>query len=301
MLILSFSLLAAWIRRNALRALVSGGNTFVPSVQRVPLDCGRSADPEIGPGSDIAPLIYRWSCATATFGAPCLSADGISPLLFRADLRGVGGNHPQQNVSIFSPQGGARYILTCTVSKGPRASSASVYIEVSARNATLPSIVLDPVSAVDPSGQSVALGATTAMNHTGARVKWIQVSGPTDEDILDLTDPSVALPQPFLTTASGQAPSSWDTAPLLLLNPTVLTPGGTYTFRLSATTESGTTYADVVVPVLPGPRGAGGAEVGSLAVSPMEGMALSTNFTLTCVPPTPPCFLLCAPMPTFIS
>lgn len=186
--------------RQALAPLVSGGNVFVPTSQRVALDCSRSSDPEASSASAAAaaaepgPLLYHWSCATAyPPDGTCLSADG-SALTFRADLRGVGGSHPAQNVSLFAPPGGSKYLLTCSVEKGARLSSETVFVAVSARNATLPSIVLDsPLKPLDPSGAPVAIGGSGAVNASGARVKWIQLTGPPGEDYLDLTDDTVRI------------------------------------------------------------------------------------------------------------
>lgn len=264
------------------------------------LDCGDSSDPDDPSGARGA-LSYAWACSGPN-PAGCLSPNGTQ-LAFR---RGAA----RQSVWL---QGGAKgalsYDITCTVSKGDgRSASAAASVQVVA-GAVVPTVVVTGVTdagqwnggdRVVPSLRFALVARVSSFSPASVNVTWELLSGP-DGALLAAPPPSSSAgssppsssPPPAPPPSSAlsalsplvvpYSPLANDPSTSLVLPPGTLQPGAEYLFRLTARdalNPSLAAQAEVRVPVARAPRGTRGRAVGDLLVSPVSGIALTTEFTL---------------------
>lgn len=250
--------------------VLSGGYSVVTTAMGAILfDASASYDPDDEPGT----LRFAWACeapVSQLLGTPdraCLGPDR-EPI-----TRGLGpGGGPQLSIALLGGAGGAagtNYTISVTVSKGgARSARSEVWLGVRSDSpAVLPRISVRVV--------------TPARGGKGTRVS------PSDKILLaaDIvsTDPpslttlwSVASSPPALsarTLAAGGAATPLNSSSLVL-NPNVLPPDSVVVLRLTATDSQGSSFTDVPLSVSAEPRG------GSVAISPPEGLGLTTRFTL---------------------
>lgn len=99
-----------------------------------------------------------------------------------------------QVLSLQSSSTGLRYIITCTVSKGDRASSASGYLIVRS-SPSIPVVSVDglPDDQNNPDARLVLSGTVQSVFPDTLQTAWVQTDGPP----IDLTDPAVRDHMPY--------------------------------------------------------------------------------------------------------
>jgi hypothetical protein len=229
-------------------ALIQGGNRSHSENMDLELDASRSIDPD---GTD-APFSFSWQCVPT----PCF--EDRTGIMVKDTSRIVipGGSFSAGNKITFS--------VTVQKDPGPRASSASVVIDVV--QAGSPdckiSVAGTPKSKINADDRLVIVGECDVSSANGPctrlQYSWQLLAG--DIDLEDESIRSTAL-----------------TAPNLVLKPGVLTPGQEYLLQLQAGCSQGNFgKANVEIVVNKAPVG------GSFVVSPTTGVAFDTTFSLSC-------------------
>ena len=164
-------------------------------------------------------------------------------------------------------EAGGTYRFDVTAAKGARADNVSVEVSVS-EFSSIPSVAIDyPVQTKYNAAERLALQARqetglpfTDHGDSAVALSWSIESDDANAVILHPDDSLLA---------------TLPTAPNLIVNPSSLSPGSCYTFRVSATSLTGaSSFASVNVCMNSAPRG------GVLAVEPAVGAALTTDFVL---------------------
>lgn len=223
------------------------------------LDASISRD-EDQPNNENAGLNYRWVCApsTPTWWDACALSFNATEALKSSQLI-VFANSSSLNSSS---------VVTVIVSEGQRASSASVAVVVVPADSAVASIVSSLLGlTVNPNYPTVLTGYLHFISSAAVAIMW------------DLDTPSVNLPS-ISTSSVTQSftPSDLPTTILmhLVLPPHSLPPGTSLTFSLRCTYQTGAavTLAALTVTTTAAPR------PGSFSVTPKQGYAILTSFTL---------------------
>lgn len=292
-----------------LDVVLQGGDRLVSQGTTVTLSGALSYDPAAEIDNQTA--TYQWSCLGPN-GSPCLRPDG-TPFTFGGSASGAGsssgsgsGSGSGTNASgsltggtipggtgagsafqdlnlLGGPAPGIEYQITLTVTKGSRVTSETTTVTVVSGQA-LPTVNIAPLPvAVIDSTRNYTFPATVTTSNplVPTTARWTQVSGPT---LVDMTNSSVVTSGVEFT---GVSPLQ---TPLAFAADT-LQPGGTYVFRLTASTPDGaTSYQDVTMTVAQVAQflntgfHADGTPyqyiVGTLDVDPPQGSAVITTFNL---------------------
>lgn len=251
------------------QAVLSGGNCDVGE-DDVVLDASRSADADAA--DPFAPLSFSWECAVAADGSPCRTPDGrvleFSP-----------PGAPRQFLRLRGSPAGILYRVNLAVTSAPgaaagppRVSFVSTAINVRGVSGVPVVTIANPLNAeeVNP-GLPLRLAARVDSTSPAESLvtEWSLVEGP-------LAD-GKALNAPGVTLTALSQPS-------LAFAPNALLPSTRYVVRLTATDASVEGSADVEFVTAGAPRGVGNQGFsGGVAVSPAEGEALKTEFTITAV------------------
>lgn len=185
---------------RALVVSITGGNKQYQDSETVTLDGSGSSDPE---GSAIT---YAWACASYY--------DATKPCSI---------NTPTDATFSFSASslGAGKYTVTLTISgTSSRTASANVWVEV--LEVSVLSISIEALDS-DPVDPTQRLSLTGVLNQQGVELSdvtwsWTLTSG-------SLANPSTA----YLSDTTAQ---------ILIIAPDALTPGSSYTYKLSATQTS---------------------------------------------------------------
>lgn len=227
-------------------ALIAGGSRAVGADTAFTLDASSSLDPD----ASALPFIFTWSCHSGN--QPCTNVITQQPLELGLSARITIPGH-----SLAS----GLYRFTVIVRKSDeRTSSASVDITV--LQGAPPQVSISPLqSKANPSVRLVLSGSVNSQyGVSNLQLQWSQIAGD-----LNFVPSSGTLATPI-------------TLNTLVIRSRVLTPGGEYTFRLSATDPTGTRgYADIKVIVNAPPRG------GYILAEPSQGVVLATKFAINCL------------------
>lgn len=212
------------------------------------LDASRSVDPS---GS---PLQYSWSCVRVDTGAGCTASNGGAVNFTAAAV---------QTLTLRGSDTGALVNYTVTVrvtaATGAAGRNATASTTISVRRGRAPVVAIQGLatSAVLPSQKLALYGQANTSTSSPPTVQWNVTAGP-----------SLNLTAAALTPLTGAT---------LVLAPNTLAPGASYTFRLTATDQSGSGFAEIRVAVAQPPRYTGNATE-AVAVSPRSGYTLNTTF-----------------------
>ena len=238
-------------------AKILGGSTFTtpPDAPLVLIAAtGIAASLDYDPAlSSVAPLIYSWTCVVAPGTSPC-------PLPAAVDLTSSTVTIPAASL----PAAGTNWQFSLTVAYRGRTDATTASVSTSPSGA--PRVAIDAPSSVAVN-QPLRMSATVSSTTTAALAL---------EYVWTAEEPLIGQ---LLAVASNLLSTSLGT-PFLAIAGSVL-PIGSHSFRVTvkdttlASAPSG--YAIAVVEVVGGPSG------GSCAIIPASGVALTTQFPVTCV------------------
>jgi len=255
----STATLSVYAKPSELFASVAGGSARLQSrLNPVELDATGSYDPDLR--TSTAHLSYRWDCYDYATKGPCYNNGSLIVIPSLATTE-IGAEELKAG----------RFRLTHTVLcvGDGRNASASVELELAATEVPEVGIEALTVSKVNPNAGSFLrlVGNVNGENLGTVSFEWTKTSG---------DDPN---------SASGFA-SVFAASPMRLatvLELGALTEGSTYAFRLTAFAQGDddsvppvSAFAEVSVVVNSPPS------TGAFLVSPMEGVALTTEFSLSC-------------------
>ena len=265
--------------KQQLDARIQGGNAWsISELQELVLDGSLSLDPN----SIDADAGYDWDCVLYNTTKPCVNASSGDTLMFPQDSTvsiEPGYLHPRQS-----------YLITLNYTKGEQFIVARAVVTVTDQPEEVPVVgLVAPANskAVNPSEQ-VTIQAVVGSHFEGT-VQWECVSEDPGFGALDLTDPAiVSTPNQYQLISEFQPPCNDDFRKYLLigtddddlrsvfltLRPHSLLPDIPYRFRLTATNQYGSNYAEVTVKTSLIPSGC------IVVVTPATGLALETLFTV---------------------
>ena len=249
---------AVVINQQGLLARITGGDARSASVSEpLVLDASSSADLDQLPGQ----LSFEWDCVAAAAAAQASCGGGLSSV-------------PTYTTPAGALQPSAWYVFRVTVSKGTRKSEASVNVSTSATSAPVVRI-LGSFGVKASANASLRLrGSITSVAGGAVTPSWTVAI--LNSNNCSSADGSCPASQPH---AALPASIPLGAANLVLPTPTtattLLSPGATYVFTLSAAGADGARgYASVSLLVNRPPFG------GSLKVAPDSGVACVDQFAL---------------------
>jgi len=228
------------VGQQALKAVVGSGFRQVGRDSPFTLSGASSYDPD----ESAAPFSYAWSCAGKSSGATCgsLSLASSATATVAANALAIG-----------------TYTFTLTVAKAGRPSAtADAVVEVTLGNPPAVSVAFPTRAKYNVGDGFVALAGTV----TSPRSFTTAWSSP-GSDVAEVFKYQGALVGTVANRLSAVVAVG------------LLTPGSTYTLRLTATdSDSSASYAEVTLTMNTAPAS------GTLVVTPLSGFALDTSFTL---------------------
>eukprot|EP00854_Cymbomonas_tetramitiformis_P003598 gene3598-4527_t len=254
--------LALYVDEEPLQALVRGGGASIGEENLLVLDASVSYDP----ASDPAPFVFDWQC-TLNSGDRCRQLDGT---LLPSSL-----TEPSLEIFLQGEEAGREHTFKLTASKGPRSSVA--YSTVIVTKGAPPVPVITPVAGKLNAGNKLTLQGSVSTAPAASPASNSSSSGASQEVSLLWSVDAVAgtsAEEVDLNSEEVRASATRGGA-TLVLHPGALSEGGRYLFRLDAERQGDATgSASMEVVVNSPPR------TGRLEVSPAEGAALQTIFTL---------------------
>jgi hypothetical protein len=256
----SYSEALVYAKYSAISALILGGDRRASTGRSIDIVAGG-----IDPDSSSDSWVTAWTCALSPKMSSCVDNDGS--LLTMTDTASTTAMSYYSTITIAAntmPPGS--YVFSAVLSKGNRtASSVSARVELVMGYPPVTSITLPPslqgLSKVNRDISIRLFGSAIAEGGVGLNYLWSCRHG--DEDFA-------------LTTGNGGNTLTPLNGNVLVLKPSSLTEGLKYTFTFTASgTGSATGYSEVSLLMNVPPSG------GSLTVSPTEGTAANTTFTLT--------------------
>eukprot|EP01039_Chlorochromonas_danica_P002291 gene2291-2510_t len=236
---------------GVLSKIAGGASQVVNAVGSFALDGSQSLD--LDSPSDSASMQFTWSCTmlSPTYGSTC--ADGSFP------LNGIKVNAPLALMATGS------YLITLTVQNSFRSDSSSLVLNITSDD-TFPTVQINTTSLQKTySGQSkIIIVGTVTTESEKATALWESSLSPLSS---------------YSTSASLNATISASTTQSLqlVIPPNILSADTSYSFALSASYLSSlkTAMASIDLAINSPPQG------GVLAVTPSQGVALTTLFTMT--------------------
>ncbi|KAK3270448.1 hypothetical protein CYMTET_21151 [Cymbomonas tetramitiformis] len=254
--------LALYVDEEPLQALVRGGGASIGEENLLVLDASVSHDP----ASDPAPFVFDWQC-TLSSGDRCRQLDGT---LLPSTLA-----EPSLEVYLQGEEAGREHTFKLTASKGARSSVA--YTTVVVTKGAPPVPVITPLAGKLDAGNKLTLQGSVSTGPSESPASNRSSSGASGEVRLLWSVEAVegtGAAEVDLNSEEVRASATRGGA-TLVLHPGVLSEGGRYSFRLDAERQGDSTgSARLEVDVNSPPR------TGRLEVSPAEGAALQTIFTL---------------------
>ncbi|KAK3281243.1 hypothetical protein CYMTET_10953, partial [Cymbomonas tetramitiformis] len=224
------------VQRQALVALIMGGEVQTGEGLAVVLDAGQSYDPDGEPGE----MAYSWTCARVNATESlCRQASGEAMPAYTTT--------PALALELQGSLAGAQYVLTCAIAKADRSARASTTVTVLKGSPPVPSIV--PLAHKHTANRKLTLSS---------QVTWL------DQGALTLAWTLQPLEGAAAVDLAAVAATALN-LPKLVLSPDALQAGGAYRFTLSATDANGPSHVSLRVSVNSPPFG------GTLSVSPAEG------------------------------
>ena len=236
---------------QALVAKISGGAyRQVGYSSNIVLSAANSEDPD----ESSTPFTYAWTCTTSA-GASCGT---WSPQVLT-----IGAGALSEGV----------YTFGLTVSKGSRSSSTSATVEVLPGSPPVVSIGNLAAAKYSTNGGVLTISSSVQASNVGYKATWTATNS-------DIAEPfyvsSLTTTQDFASTVTKSYAAGVVGAPAMKLELSAMTPGNTYTFKLTATDANAqASYSTVSVVMNAAPSS------GTVSVSPLEGTTPTTNFDLT--------------------
>ncbi len=270
--------LSVAVETASVKAVIHGGHRSVSINRTLVLDARDSFL-----NLELLTATYVWSCNVIGSFEPCYNqSESIpTPLAF-----------PQEAfvtipASLFASA--QAYNTTLALTQGDDVSHASTTIEITASEPPIVEIL--PLFTIPLSSQSLRLEGLVYSSLPTESVHWESLDLP-GQSFVDITSANVASSQTSYPNSQDLSSISsieeYTSIPLdasvavgevsrtnLLLNPSVLVPGLTYTFQLTATNAKGRGFAQISVTPDPSPHSA------VLSVEPRSGIALETRFTIS--------------------
>ncbi|KAJ8600458.1 hypothetical protein CTAYLR_001456 [Chrysophaeum taylorii] len=256
------------VKSGDILAVIDGGNERSTSlISTFTLSAGTSRDEDVAPGED-ADLAFLWSCETESGGDCAVNLTGTDT----ANLVVAGGTFEEEGAYAFS-------VVVLAADSRSTATTSVVTIKDTKTTTTILPIVevasfAEPVLSNEKltiAGDiSVAAGraddAPTFLNSTWAVTRGELSSGASLE--------AAARTPVTVSTKHAKSSLAISRAHDLVLSPSTLVPGGTYTFALEADANGEVGFASVSISVAAPPSS------GSLDVAPQRGVAFSDLFRL---------------------
>jgi hypothetical protein len=235
---------AVAVSSSPLRALIAGGSISTASISSAfVLDASASIDPD---APSVLPS-YSWSC-TGADGYPCVVSATSQILQLPSE--------PTVTVPALSLDPGL-YVFSLVVSKNSRSSTASRSMEL--RAGSPPQVALSSATSVLLAQQtSLVISSSVALQNAGGTISYYWSA-----DKIDLNDASICASRTLSTLVIKSSSGG------------LFLPGVSYVFSLKvvdSARQSGESKLAIAT--------AAGPLSGQLTVSPTEGTALNSSFTL---------------------
>ncbi|KAK3274984.1 hypothetical protein CYMTET_16864 [Cymbomonas tetramitiformis] len=236
-----------YVEAQELVALVAGGGMETGADSLVVLDATSSYDPDAAEED----MTYMWTCSRDDAPSACRDRAGqpLPPVMTDAVL----SYHLEGGSTEGAP---FTYIFALQVSKSERSSTTSTTVKVASGQPPVPTIA--PLTKVNPN-EKLTLTATV-ISYAAA-------------DTLELAWEAEVADSSFELAEAAMTPLLDSTSLVVAKN--TLRAGGAYLFRLRATDANGPSSASLLVEVNTAPSG------GAAAAAPLEGVAMTTAFTLS--------------------